>query len=244
MIDLLYCSHNRLEFTKASVETLLANTDWSLVRCLRWHDDGSRDGTKEFMDSVRWPVQSERNIEYSGGPVASMNLMLRDRMRYDRLIDFAKIDSDVLLPPHKLNECLAVMDHHPEVDLLGIECTNDNPEMVCTTRKAEPARHIGGIGIFRARVFQYHGLPVADGRMGFTQFQTARPEILKAWLDPCIPVALLDHLPMEPWRSLSEEYVAKKWQRRGWGEGEAQYYGMKSAGLWDWWAGVRQETAA
>ena len=29
MVDLLYLAHNRLEFTKASVEALIANTDWS-----------------------------------------------------------------------------------------------------------------------------------------------------------------------------------------------------------------------
>lgn len=233
-IDLLYVTHNRLEFTKASVATLLENTDWSKIRLVRAHDDGSTDGTEEFMAHVRWPVPREVRSFRVGGPVAALNVFVKEAWP-DIVI---KIDSDVLLPPGWLNEALAVMDRHPEVDLLGIECTNDNPEMVCATRGAEPARHIGGIGLFRTRAFRRHGFPVADGRQGFTQWQHRWGDILKAWISPPLPVALLDHLPMEPWRSLSESYIEKGWQRRGWGEGDSQYYGQKSEKLWEWWAGV------
>ena len=62
MIDILYVGWNRLEFTKATFEALKANTDWSLVRHLHIHDDGSTDGTREWLRDawIGMPV----NVKY------------------------------------------------------------------------------------------------------------------------------------------------------------------------------------
>lgn len=244
MIDLLFVAKNRREFTIAAAEALLVNTEWSKVDKIRIHDDGSSDGTREYLESLAWPVASEFRRHPVGGPVAVMN----DFLSSPPGELFAKIDNDVLLPPHWLTECLHVMEAAPELDLLGIECTNDYPEAGSESslvrRHYEPAKHIGGIGLMRRRAFRQFGTPQADGRMGFTQWQHAFGEVIKGWLKPSLPVALLDHLPMDPWYSLSESYIAKGWQRRGWGQGPEQYYGQKSHRLWSWWAGARQETAA
>ena len=243
MIDLLFVSHNRLRFTQASVECLLQNTQWDKVRLIRIHDDSSSDGTAEFLSSVEWPVPREFRWRPIGGPVAAMNKFIRESQDEGSPI-LAKIDNDVLLPKGWLGDCYRVMNQQPEVDLLGIECTNDFPEPAPFFRQYQRASHIGGIGLFRRRVFEKFGLPVAEGRQGFTQFQTRHEQIVSGWLSPSLPVALLDHLPMEPWRSLSEEYIAKGWQRRGWGEGDVQYYSQKSVALWEWWSGAKAEQAA
>lgn len=233
MIDILFLSHNRLDFTKAVTENLIPNTDWNKVRLIRVHDDGSTDGTQEYLESVKWPVPREFRFNRIGGPVAGMNAYLKDHDDGPEI--FCKLDNDVLVPHGWLGDCLRVMDHHRELDLLGIECTTDFPEPAPFYRSYEPAGHIGGIGLMRRRAFAEYGLPVAEGRQGFTQWQTKNAMVIKGWLAPSLPVALLDHLPMDPWRSLSEEYIEKSWQRRGWGEGDVQYYGEKSHRLWDWW---------
>lgn len=235
MIDLLFLSHNRLEFTRASVDALIANTDWSKVRLVRVHDDRSTDGTREYLESVEWPVDREFRFRHLGGPVAVMAQYIADHPGQD----FAKIDNDVLLPPGWLEDCLGVMDRHSELSLLGIECGNDFPQPAPCLRSYEPAVHIGGIGLMRGSIFQRNGRLHPDGRFGFTEWQTAHEHVVKGWLKPHLPVALLDHLPMDPWRSLSEEYIRKGWQRKAWG-----YYEERSHRLWDWWAGARQEAAA
>ena len=92
--------------------------------------------------------------------------------------------------------------------------------------------HVGGIGLFRRSVFKTHPLPKPSGTYyGFTEWQWEHQDVRKCWIDPPLPVFLLDHLPVEPWRSLGKEYVNKGWQRESWGE----YDEVKDRGLWEWW---------
>lgn len=236
MIDLLFLACNRLEFTKASAASTLANTNWSKVYRVYLYDDNSEDGTRDYLESLEWPVERSWRPGKYGGPVAIMNHFLN--LAEPRL--FAKIDNDVLLPHGWLDDSLKVFLDNPQLDLLGIECRNDNPQNApFGGRGYEEAIHIGGIGLMRGRAFERYGQPGADGRQGFTQWQHKHPEVIKGWLNPPLPVALLDHLPMEPWASLSAEYVRNGWERVTWGK-----YEQRSSKLWEWWAGAHQETAA
>lgn len=236
MIDLLFLAHNRLEFTRASAESAIENTDWAQVQAVYSFDDASIDGTHEYLANLKWPVRSIHNRSRFGGPVDVMNCFIRN-VKPDL---FAKIDNDVLLPPGWLGECLGVMDASPHLALLGIECGDDFPVGDHVERRYERAHHIGGIGLMRGKAFEKFGLPRADGRMGFTHWQE-KNEVVAGWLRPNLPVALLDHLPMEPWKSLSEEYIAKGWQRHGWNG--SNFYELRSHRLWDWWAGAKQGVA-
>src|SRR5882672_6324069 len=58
-VDLLYLACNRLKFTQETFTTLLANTDWRYVHELVVYDDGSIDGTREWL---------EKNIAYVSAP--------------------------------------------------------------------------------------------------------------------------------------------------------------------------------
>jgi glycosyltransferase involved in cell wall biosynthesis len=229
MIDLLYLSHNRLEFTKASLNTLEDNTDWNLVGQLIICDDNSTDGTAEYLgkwidDREEMPIVP--HFQAFCHPVNAMRTYLLEHSLHSI---FAKIDSDTMVPPGWLNTCLKVMDRHTELDLLGIEAFNPiNANGV--ERDYTEARFIGGIGLMRTRAFQNSGLPEAAGRYhGFTEWQERRPWIRKGWLNPSLPVFLLDRLPFEPWRSLSREYV-EKFGQRDWGP-----YDENSKELWSWW---------
>lgn len=169
------------------------------------------------------PVAADFRAGVFGGPVAIMNDFLK---RTDADV-FAKIDNDTVVPPGWLGECQSVMERCPELDLLGIE-------VFCTVAPAsvergyQPASYIGGIGLMRRRAFR--SLPDPEGYFGFTAWQSRHEEVIKGWLDPALPVFLLDRLPIEPWRSLSAAYVDRGWQRK-WG-----FYRPESKEhLWGWW---------
>lgn len=120
-------------------------------------------------------------------------------------------------------------------------------------RVPEYVDHIGGIGVFRRSAFdcKYCGgaglqdldacsicggtqlnlpVPARDGRFGFTEWQLKNPQVKKAWMNPPLPVFLLDHVPFEPFISLSKKYVSEGLQRQPWG-----LYPEACHVLWDWW---------
>jgi glycosyltransferase involved in cell wall biosynthesis len=222
MIDIIFPTHNRLEFTKESLAALIANTDWKHVRRMVIYDDASVDGTREWLATAEIPKVKVIHGEF-GGPVAVMNHYLISGEAADV---FAKIDNDTVVPPGWLTECLTVMRENPEVDLLGIEAFRP---VVAGQAKRNPddAKFIGGIGLMRARAFIT--LPRPGGRFGFTAWQERAPWVKKAWLNPALPVFLLDRLPMDPWRKLSKGYIAQGWQR------EWPVYPHSAAPLWKWW---------
>ena len=125
-IDILFLAKNRLEFTRQALAALAANTNWELVRDLLLWDDQSTDGTfglvmdwaNRFDGLNRDHVFMGRRETALGSPAAHMNAYLTTQ-RPAHI--FAKIDSDVIVPPGWLDQCAEVMQAHPELDLLGIE---------------------------------------------------------------------------------------------------------------------------
>lgn len=227
MIDLLYLSHNRREFTEASLKALIANTNWNCVARLYLYDDDSIDGTRDLLRATNFPLQPEFRFLKCGGPVAAMNHYLSQWGRGRGPI-FAKIDSDTMVPAGWLDACLQVMTDHPELDLLGIEAFRPVVADPRCQRSYEPAPFIGGIGLMRASAFQT--LPKSDRCFfGFTDWQDKATQVTKGWIDPALPVFLLDRMPMEPWRSLSASYRTRGWQRY-W-----PAYSETVADLWAWW---------
>ena len=112
MIDILYLAKGRPEFTAASLAALKANTDWSKVRAVWVFADGADD-----LPSFGGLVNCVRDGRVHGGPVAIMNHYLSG----PGAEIFAKVDNDCIVPPGWLDQSLAVMEAHPELDLLGIE---------------------------------------------------------------------------------------------------------------------------
>lgn len=235
MTDVLFLAHGRPEFTKASWAALQKNTPNTNL----WvFTDG--DESQELTGC--------EVIEPFGGPVACMNAFLDISLNSSRspagdLV--AKIDNDVIVPPGWLQACEDIMRRHPEVDLLGIEpWTPDTalfPKFVhpsfgpFTGYEARRVSHVGGIGVFRRSVFERFGRPTPnsqDGRYGFTEFQWAHKDMVKVFIDPPLPVFLLDHLPSPYWMWLSKKYEDAQVQRRQWGF----YHPVLHSSLWDWWS--------
>lgn len=230
MVDLMFVARNRLEYTRKTLETLYANTDLALLSSATVYDDMSTDGTSEYLS--RWC--EKHGFGYVRKTFNSVVLVMREAIKSWRAPYLAKIDNDTMVPAGWLNVCVEQLDANPQIDLLGIEamfgCEGDPKEK----RRCQPSTHIGGIGLFRREAFERCGLPdvQAERYFGFTEWQhNHAEEIVPAWLIPALPVCLLDHVPLEPWRGLKAEYVSKGWQRQGWGE-----YPASRSSLWEWWA--------
>lgn len=237
MVDLLYLAKNRLEFTRESFSMLVANTDWDLVQEFHVFDDGSTDGTVEYLNDV---CSSQRSVDVNltrtdhNSPVLSFNTFVRETSS-----EFVvKIDNDCGLPKHWLSICLQIFEASPELQCLGIEPFYEVDNDMLIVRTWEPARYTGGIGVFRRETFERRRLPTPRNvYFGFGDWQEANG-ITCGWIRPSLPVFLLDHLPFEPWRSLSKLYREKGWQRLSWGEYERpsrrtnQDHGPE---LWSWW---------
>lgn len=220
MIDLLYVSFNRLEMTRESFQSLIDNTEWAEVARLHVVDDGSVDGTKEWLREAVKEAPTDgrfyghRRPRGIGGPVAAMNVLL-DNLS-EGVEQFAKIDNDMVVPPGWLTDLLATMTRNPGLDVLGMEPFVGDPTASPFRREVTPAVHVGGKGLIRTRVFS-HCRPRPGGRNGYygwTEFQTKHRDITKGWATPDLLAFGLDQLGFEPWASLVDRYEAKRWARR------------------------------
>lgn len=229
-LDILYVAWNRREFTEFSWAMLMENTPWNRVSKLVVYDDGSVDGTSDFL---RKQVKRNAPVEadfwqdgHRGSPPAVMNgYVARSGAEW-----FAKIDNDIIVPPGWLEAMQEVIDGNPTVELLGMEAGRGlpvTPEWDGIYR-FEPGSHMGGVGLLKVDAFlRRTKMTEGDGRFGFTEWQHEyRP--VRGWINPDLPVVSLDRVPFEPWASLSERYVERDWQRP-WGK----YH--ERADYWEWW---------
>jgi GT2 family glycosyltransferase len=223
-LDLMYLARNRLAFTRETFEAMLENTAWRYVRELVVMDDGSVDGTREWLASnvKRCPALARLVLTSYGSPVTAMSRFIESAAAPI----VAKVDNDAVLPSGWLEQSLAVFDHRPELSLLGIEALRP-VAAGSQTRSYSPSPFVSGLGLYRRAAFAgQRPYPIARW-FGFEQWQQARPGVVRGWIDPAIPVFLLDRVPFEPWLGLTREYVARGWQRP-W----PAY--TRDAGLWDW----------
>ena len=66
-IDILYVAFNRKEMTQASFTALRQNTAWEQVRTLYVVDDGSEDGTLEWLERQQMDWKAAGGVQASYG---------------------------------------------------------------------------------------------------------------------------------------------------------------------------------
>lgn len=228
-LDILYLAWNRLEFTKFSWQMLMQNTEWGRVSKLIVYDDGSIDGTADFLRKKvkrEAPVEAEFRETSLHSPPAIMNRYIAS----SNAEWFAKIDNDIVVPQGWLAAMQEVIEGKPSVELLGMEAGRGlpvTPEWDGRYR-FESGSHMGGVGLLKVEAFvRRTRMTEGDGRFGFTEWQHEYKPV-RGWINPDLPVVSLDRVPFEPWASLSERYVERDWQRP-WGK----YH--ERADYWDWW---------
>lgn len=228
-VEILYLAWNRRAFTEATFTLLRENTDWRKVSRLVVYDDGSTDGTDEWLleagRTVPVPAFDFRPIRFRSPP-ATMN----DYLATSEADVFAKIDSDIAMPKGWLKVALDCLDANPDVDLLGLDAGMTGHDSRARERAARPASHIGGVGLMRTAAFHTRPSLMARGRHGFTNWQQ-RHTVQPAWMVPGVPTVELDRVPGEPWASLAAEYVRKRWARE-W---------PKYSPLHPWWGWVDRQ---
>lgn len=227
-IEIIYLAWNRRAFTELSFELLLANTPWDRVSRLRVYDDGSSDGTREWLaEAIRLcPVEHELHDTRLGSPPATMN----EHVATARSEWFMKCDSDIALPPGWLEDATAIIAAKGHPEILGLAAgwtgVKDGPPSY------EPARHIGGVGLMKVEALRRYGRIGAEGRQGWTQFQEKHRSLSVGWAKPDIQAVQLDLVPAEPWALLAAEYVERGWARH--------WQPYTDPSLWQW----IQETVA
>lgn len=199
----------------------MAHTAWDNVSKVVVYDDGSEDGTYEFLRDHAQPFRrNHRKIEVElrqsnlKSPAAIMNHYIAT----SQADAFAKIDNDIALCGGWLEKMLQVFTTSG-VELLGMEAgmvaMQGRDGVVYEQYGAEPCSHIGGVGMMSVEAFKIRPpVPSRIGfRIGFTEWQD-RHDPKRAWIVPDLDVPQLDRLPFEPWISLTEEYVDKGWNRQ------------------------------
>jgi hypothetical protein len=244
MIDILYLTWNRREFTQFSLQMLLDNTDWSQVRYLVVHDDGSDKGQNipkmivEMLTDA--PVETKLHFrdweERLGSPPAVMNWYVETYGDSER---FAKIDSDIVVPPDWLTNLLGVVGRQPHIELLGMEAGRMGPpghngipwdwERPTEGYGFEKGSHIGGVGLMKTESFRIRPkMREGEGRFGFTEWQHEYKPI-RGWITPDLLISELTRIPFEPWASLSAGYAERDWER------DWPPYHPRWRYWWSWW---------
>lgn len=219
-VDVLYLAWNRLDFTGTTFPLLRKNTDWSMVSKLVVYDDGSEDGTQEYLrDRIAEiaNVDAELRVSDLRSPPAVMNHYLAT----SEADLFAKIDNDIAVPPGWLEALISVMEKHPELELLGteagfIELAGRDGKPWDGTYDYTPGSHMGGVGLMRVSAFRSRPALPTRGRYGFTEWQT-RYEPVRGWITPDLLIPQLDRVPVQPFMRQAEEHIENGWSRP-WGK--------------------------
>jgi hypothetical protein len=234
-LEILYCAWNRLQFTSATWAWMMAHTNWDYVSKIVVYDDGSEDGTYEFLrDNAKPFRRKHRTIEVElrqstlHAPAAIMNHYIAT----SEAEAFVKIDNDIALCGGWLEKMLHVFGEN-DVELLGMEAgmvSMQGRDGVNRKYGIEPCSHIGGVGMMSVQAFKSRPpVPFRIGdRIGFTEWQN-RYDLKRAWIVPDLDVPQLDRLPFEPYLSLTEEYIERGWNRE-WGKYDEKWMSP----YWGW----------
>jgi glycosyltransferase involved in cell wall biosynthesis len=184
--DALMITYNRIDYTRKSLPALL-RSDCNEIYVI---DNGSTDGTKEYIDHLPcFKRHSKRNSIAS-----AMNYFLK----WSTSEYVVKVDNDTIIPP---DFCARMMPHMKHADIVQakhsiIKATDpDGWEGFTKNMKRENGllynHFVGGSGIMFKRD-KVKEIPETEWLIGgWRQFQREHPELKKAFCED-VEIELLD----------------------------------------------------
>ncbi|MEM6521511.1 MAG: glycosyltransferase, partial [Cyanobacteria bacterium P01_C01_bin.70] len=115
-------TYNRVHYLAEAIASVQQQTfpDWEVIVC----DDGSQDNTPNFMATLTDPriryIRHERNIGKSNNMISGYAAAQGEY--------FIKFDDDDRLTPDFLQKTAAVLEQHPEIDLVSTDHWVINPQ--------------------------------------------------------------------------------------------------------------------
>ena len=101
-VSIVLCAYNKLEYTKAAVESIFAHTDFSSGRVeLITINNGSDDGTREYFESL--PHTKKINLKYNILGFNAVQYIAEGRY-------YVGYSNDVIATPHWLDQLYAAME--------------------------------------------------------------------------------------------------------------------------------------
>jgi len=207
MITIIYTFHNRLEYNKIVFPQLLKeikNADF-LINDIFIYDDMSKDGSTEYIQKMLKDNNIKHNFyrkEYNSSVKQLQHTVENCKTKY-----IIKIDSDILIPDNYITTLYNVMEKtRKDVGFLAARETGDLPKIE-NNLTLEETRNIGGVGIFRRKVFNEKLYPF-DRYYGFTKFQWSNLA-KKYWITGMTNTVLDKSLAF----SRVEEYTSLNWSR-------------------------------
>ena len=101
-VSIVLCAYNKLEYTKAAVESIFAHTDFSSGRVeLITINNGSDDGTREYFESL--PHTKKINLKYNILGFNAVQYIAEGRY-------YLGYSNDVIATPHWLDQLYAAME--------------------------------------------------------------------------------------------------------------------------------------
>lgn len=230
-IDLIFPAHNRLEFTREAWDALVENTDWELVDKLSVYSVASADGVQDFL-KIATANFKKAPVSFANIPLTQIVELQTNHIAKSTSYYVGKIDNDAIVSPGWLRIALGVMERNPDLSFLGIEAMNPVKAVPDGEYTYSPADFISGLFVARRSAFagskpQYYGK-----YYGWEEWQQEKvPHLKRGWINPALPIFLLDRVPYEPWMGISQMYEKNGWQR-------PSYRYLPDCTIWDWkWPG-------
>lgn len=230
-IDLIFPAHNRLEFTRESWDALVDNTDWELVDRLSVYSVASADGVQDFL-KIAAANFKKAPVSFASIPLTQIVELQTDHIAKSKSYYVGKIDNDTMVSPGWLRASLGVMERNPDLSFLGIEAMNPVKAVPDGEYTYSAADFISGLFVARRSAFEGSRPQIYGKYYGWEEWQQEKvPHLKRGWIQPALPIFLLDRIPYEPWMGLSKMYEKNGWQR-------ATYKYLPECTIWDWkWPG-------
>jgi len=169
-VSVIVPAYNREKFIKAAIDSALNQTrvpDEILVV-----DDGSTDDTPRILEEYGPPVRVIRQV--NRGRSVARNVGLRHATG-DAVIF---LDSDDLLMPRNIEQCIGVLEDQPSVDVVYTDAlfVDENLNKIASQREIQPGRPASGmvLGELARRCFLTISSMVRRSSLGDITFEEGR----------------------------------------------------------------------